>query len=58
MRAAAGCRARKRLDGDGKSDIVWQNDDGRIAVWLMNGTTMTCGGDILGAGTGLERHPR
>ncbi len=26
------------FDGDGKSDIVWRNDDGTIAIWLMNGT--------------------
>lgn len=26
------------MDGDGKSDILWQNDDGRIALWSMNGT--------------------
>ncbi len=26
------------FNGDGKSDILWQNDDGTAAVWLMNGT--------------------
>ncbi len=26
-------------DGDGKSDILWRNDDGSIAMWLMNGAT-------------------
>ena len=26
------------FSGDGKADILWQNDDGRPAVWLMNGT--------------------
>ena len=25
------------FDGDGKSDILWRNSDGRVAVWLMNG---------------------
>jgi hypothetical protein len=25
-------------NGDGKADILWQNDDGTPAVWLMNGT--------------------
>jgi hypothetical protein len=28
------------FDGDGKSDVLWQNDDGRAAVWLVNGTTV------------------
>ena len=27
------------FNGDGKSDILWQNDDGTPAIWLMNGTT-------------------
>jgi FG-GAP repeat len=26
-------------NGDGKSDIVWQNDSGQAAIWLINGTT-------------------
>ena len=29
------------FNGDGKSDILWQNDNGRAAIWLMNGTTPT-----------------
>ena len=29
------------FDGDGKSDILWQNSDGQAAIWLMNGTTVT-----------------
>jgi subtilisin family serine protease len=29
------------LDGDGASDLVWQNvADGRVSAWLMNGTTL------------------
>jgi len=27
------------FDGDGKSDILWQNNSGQAAVWLMDGTT-------------------
>ncbi len=23
--------------GDGKSDILWRNDDGRVAIWQMDG---------------------
>jgi serralysin len=29
------------FNGDGKSDILWQNDSGQAAIWLMNGTTVT-----------------
>jgi hypothetical protein len=25
------------FDGDGRSDILWQNDDGTPSIWLMNG---------------------
>ena len=25
------------FNGDGKSDILWRNTDGRVAIWLMNG---------------------
>ena len=28
-------------NGDGKSDILWQNDNGQASIWLMNGTTPT-----------------
>ena len=28
------------FNGDGKADIVWQNDNGTPAVWLMNGTAV------------------
>jgi hypothetical protein len=29
-------------NGDGKSDIIWQNvNTGQTAIWLMNGTTPT-----------------
>jgi hypothetical protein len=27
------------LNGDGKSDLVWQHTSGTVATWLMNGTT-------------------
>jgi uncharacterized repeat protein (TIGR03803 family) len=29
------------FNGDGKSDIVWQNTSGNTAVWLMNGAGVT-----------------
>ena len=35
------------FNGDGKSDILWQNADGQAAIWEMNGTNILsgcCGG--------------
>jgi FG-GAP repeat len=29
------------FDGDGKSDILWRNDNGAVETWLMNGSTVT-----------------
>ena len=29
------------FNGDGKSDILWQNDNGLPAIWLMDGTNIT-----------------
>jgi Ca2+-binding RTX toxin-like protein len=34
---------RNDFNGDKKSDILWRNDDGRVAVWQMNGSTVTSG---------------
>jgi serralysin len=31
--------------GDGKSDILWQNDSGQVAVWQMNGLQIAGGGN-------------
>jgi hypothetical protein len=28
------------LDGDRRSDIVWQNAAGEVVIWLMNGGTI------------------
>jgi hypothetical protein len=39
-------------DGNGSSDLVWQNTDGRVAVWTMNGIATTASQEILGTGTG------
>ena len=38
------------FDGDGKSDIVWQNDSGQAAIWLMNGATVTSGAALSNPG--------
>lgn len=29
------------FNGDGLSDILWRDDSGAIAEWLMNGNTIT-----------------
>jgi FG-GAP-like repeat len=29
------------FNGDGKSDILWRNDNGSVETWLMNGSTVT-----------------
>ena len=34
------------FNGDGSSDILWQNSDGTPAVWLMNGTSLVSGGNV------------
>jgi FG-GAP-like repeat len=34
---------RNDFNGDGKSDILWRNTDGRVALWQMNGSTLTTG---------------
>ena len=30
---------------NGKSDLLWQNTDGTVAIWQMNGATMVSGAD-------------
>jgi FG-GAP-like repeat/Metallo-peptidase family M12B Reprolysin-like len=34
------------FDGSGKSDILWRNTDGTVSAWLLNGTSITSGGNI------------
>ena len=31
-------------NGDGKSDILWRDTSGNMAMWFMNGTTATSTG--------------
>jgi Ca2+-binding RTX toxin-like protein len=35
------------FNGDGKSDVLWQNDNGGVAIWQMNGNQVTA----LGVGS-------
>ena len=39
-------KVRYDFDGDGHSDILWQNDSGQAAVWLMNGTNLVTSGNV------------
>jgi FG-GAP-like repeat len=34
---------RNDFNNDGKSDILWRNTDGRVALWQMNGSNLTIG---------------
>ena len=34
------------FNGDGKADILWQNDNGQAAIWLMNGTGLIGGANV------------
>ncbi len=39
------------FNGDKKSDILWRNNDGSVAVWQMNGATQTSGSTIANVTT-------
>jgi len=41
--------------GNGLSDLVWQNDDGSVAIWEMNGTN-AIGGGVVAANPGPSWH--
>jgi Ca2+-binding RTX toxin-like protein len=43
-----GALAEQRSDfnGDGRSDILWQNDDGSIVGWLLKGSTIIDDGEV------------
>jgi hypothetical protein len=45
------------LNGDGKSDIIWQNANGSTAAWLMDGIGLSSGAALLGAGSGWAPVP-
>ena len=42
-------KAPRDFNGDGKADILWQNDDGTAGVWLMNGTSVLSTGGATSA---------
>jgi serralysin len=39
------------FSGTGDADILWQNDDGAVAIWFMNGTSFVGGGLLAPLGT-------
>ncbi len=42
------------LDGDSKTDIVWQHNNGHISVWLMDGTNFV-GSQFLNQGQAVPK---
>ena len=34
------------FNGDGKTDLLWRNTNGDLAIWLMNGTQVSSGVDL------------
>jgi hypothetical protein len=40
------------FDGDGQSDLLFQDNDGFLAVWLMNGTSVSSAGFTLPSNVG------
>ncbi|MBY0339521.1 MAG: FG-GAP-like repeat-containing protein [Acetobacteraceae bacterium] len=47
--------AKGDLDGDGRSDLMWQHQDGRLHAWTMNGAGVKAdvGLGLLAAGQGV-----
>jgi hypothetical protein len=39
------------INGDGKSDILWKDTSGNVAIWLMNGLTIWSSGILGHVGT-------
>ena len=45
----------KDYNGDGYSDILWQNTSGEVYIWEMNGTSVIGGGSL--GNPGPSWHP-
>ena len=43
------------FNGDGYADILWQSDNGQVAIWEMNGTSYVGGGSL--GNPGPSWHP-
>ena len=46
----ASATVKNDLNGDGKSDLLWQRSDGLIVDWNMNGPTIASGGIVSALG--------
>jgi hypothetical protein len=53
--SSQGNQAVADFDGNGKSDILWQDDSGQAALWLLNGSTVTNSG-LAGGNPGPSWH--
>ncbi len=42
------------FNGDGRRDILWRNNDGTLAEWFMNGSTVSSSSLILSGGLPLK----
>jgi hypothetical protein len=42
------------FNGDGNSDIIWQNADGTPAIWEMNGASIIGGGLVTNPGAAWQ----
>ena len=43
------------FNGDGRADILWQNDSGEVVIWEMNGTAVIGGVERSWSTVGLYR---
>jgi len=43
------------FNGDGKTDILWENPNAGVTVWFMNGATMTSWQYLINGPTGAGR---
>jgi FG-GAP repeat len=41
-------------DGDGKSDLLWQDTSGNTSIWFMNGTAVASSAGLGNASTGWK----
>src|SRR5262249_59499703 len=41
-------KATADFDGDNKDDVLWQNDNGQAAIWLMDGLQIKSGYNVAG----------
>ena len=42
------------FNGDGKADILWRDTSGEVAIWTMNGNTITSGADVTSGGSAVR----